>query len=35
MEAGRSRSEVARELGFPEATLRNWMEATNGVGVTH
>jgi hypothetical protein len=35
MEAGRSRSEVARELGFPEATLRNWMEATNGIEVGH
>jgi hypothetical protein len=35
VEAGRSRSEVARELNISEATLRNWMEATNGIEVTH
>lgn len=31
VESGRSRLEVARELGFADATLRGWMEASNGV----
>lgn len=31
VESGRRHSEVARELGFADATLRGWMEASNGV----
>lgn len=31
VESGRRHSEVARELGFADATLRGWMETSNGV----
>lgn len=33
MTAGRSRLDIARELGFQDSTLRSWMEATNGVEI--